>query len=168
MVKKAGATVGAGSLIALALTTAIPNIQELEGRRTTPYYDVVNTLTVCDGHTGPDIILGKTYSPDECNKLTLTDAKKFADGVLKVNPQLAFHPNQLAAMISFAYNIGVPAYQRSSVAVLFNKGDFVGACNFIVNYNKAGGRVIQGLVLRREKERELCLSTLTPDGMKVL
>lgn len=161
-----GQKAAAGSLVAIALTAAVPNIHELEGRRNTPYYDIVKVLTVCDGHTGPDISRSKVYSDKECDAMTVKDSQKFADGVLKVNPQLAYHPMQLAAIISFAYNIGIAAYQKSTVAVMFNRGDLVGACNFILKYNKAGGHVVHGLELRRLKERALCLSTLTPEGMK--
>lgn len=150
---------GLGGLVALSMSIAVPNIKELEGRRNTPYYDVVKVLTVCDGHTGKDVVIGKVYNDKECNQMTLADAKTHTDSILKTSPQLAWHPMILASMISFDYNTG--AYHKSTVAVLFNKGDFVGGCNFLSNYNKP-----KQIIGRRAKEKALCLSTLTPQGLK--
>ena len=154
-----------GGLIALALSVATPEIKEVEGRRNLPYYDIVKVLTVCDGHTGPEIVKSKKYEDAECDALTTKDAKKFAEGVLRTSPHLAWHPMQLAAAISFSYNVGTGTYQKSSVARLFNEGRFIEGCNFLLRYNRAGGRVVQGLVNRRERERDICLSTLTKEGM---
>lgn len=50
----------------MALTVALIGEHDgLEGRKYNPYYDVVDVLTVCDGHTGSDIILKMTYT-DNC------------------------------------------------------------------------------------------------------
>lgn len=165
MKSKAVATGGVGGLVALSLTVATPYIQEFEGRRLVPYYDVVKVLTVCDGHTGKDIIIGRKYTDEECDTMTAKDAQFYATGVLKCSPHLAYHPMQLAAIISFSYNLGVATYCKSSIRRLFDQGRFVDACNFLPNYKFAGGKVWTGLVNRRAKERTLCLSTLTPEGM---
>lgn len=160
-----GGGVGAG-LLATALTIATPEITTFEGQRNKAYKDVIGVLTVCAGHTGPDIVVGKVYSDEECHRLTTKDAKKAADGVLKVSPHLVWHPMQLAVAISFSYNVGTGTYAKSSVAKLFNEGKFVEACNFLPKYKYAGGKVFQGLVNRRAREQEICLSTMTADGVK--
>ena len=159
-------TGGTAGMIAVALGVATPQIKEFEGRRNIPYYDIVKVLTVCDGHTGPDIKIGKQYSDAECDELTTAEVTKFASGVLKVSPQLAWHPMQLAAAISFSYNVGTGTYAKSSVARLFNEGKFIEACNFLPKYVYAGGKVVNGLAIRRGKEQTICLSTLTVGGMK--
>lgn len=157
---------GAGaSLMAMALSIATPQITTLEGQRNQAYRDIVGVLTVCSGHTGKDIVAKKVYTDAECKAITKADAQKAADGVLKTSPQLLWHPIQLASAISFSYNVGTGTYANSTVARLFNEGDFVGACNFLPRYNKAGGKVVQGLINRRALEQSLCLSTLTPDGV---
>lgn len=166
MASKLIMTGGAGAgLIAIALGVIAPEVKDLEGRRNIPYYDIVNVLTVCDGQTGPEVIKGKVYSDAECDKMTTKELVKFASGVLKISPHLAWHPMQLAAAISFAYNVGTGTYANSTVAKLFNRGDFLGACNFLPNYKYAGGVVRQGLINRREREKTICLSTLTVTGM---
>lgn len=158
-----GATAGAG-LMAIALEIATPQITTFEGMRTRAYKDVVGVLTVCAGHTGKDIVANKTYTLEECNAMTEKDAKIHADGVLAVSPHLIYHPMQLAAATSFTYNVGVGAYAKSTVAKRFNAGDFQGACNYMLNYKYAGGRVWRGLEIRREQERKICLTSLTKEG----
>lgn len=162
-----GGVVGAG-LVGTAVLIAVPEISVFEGRRNVPYYDVVKVLTVCDGTTGPDVVVGKIYTDQECNALTSKDVQKAADGILRVSPHLAWHPMQLASMISFSYNVGTGAYSTSTVARLMNEGKMIEACNFLPNYKFAGGKVWTGLVRRRERERQLCLSTLTPSGVTLL
>ena len=84
----------------------------------------------------------------------------FAAPVLKRNPELAGHPAQVAAATSLAYNIGADAYARSTVARRFSAGNWRGACDAFLSWNRAGGRVVPGLVRRREAERTICLRGL--------
>src|SRR5690606_16968862 len=64
------------------------------------------------------------------------------------------------AFLSLSYNIGSGAFCGSTVARRANAGDLLGACEAIPMWNKAGGRVIKGLVNRRAEERRICLSGL--------
>ena len=80
--------------------------------------------------------------------------------MLDRNPGLRERPHQLAAATSLAYNIGLSAYRRSTVAGRFSQGRWREGCNAIARWNKAGGRVIRGLVRRREAERRICLEGL--------
>lgn len=160
-----GATSGA-ALTALALQAIVPQIESFEGTRQRAYRDIVGVLTVCSGHTGPDVVVGKQYTTDECHALTLKDAEKAAKGVLAVSPHLIYHPMQLAAAISLSFNVGTGNYATSSVARNFNQGNFIAGCNSILLYNKAGGKFVQGLANRRAVEHTLCMSTLTSAGLK--
>lgn len=162
----AGAGVGAGaSLMAIVMSVATPAVQQSEGTIHTPYYDQVKVLTVCTGHTGPDIVVRKVYSDSECKNLTEQDLEVAAKGVLKVSPQLLYHPYVLASAVSFSYNVGVGAYDDSSVARDFNAGNLVQGCKDLLKYDIAGGKVDKGLVNRRAREEAICLSTLTPKGL---
>lgn len=164
--KSAAIGAGAGaSLMAVVMSVVVPQIQSLEGSKVLAYRDLGGVLTVCSGHTGPDVTVGKVYSPTQCSALTKADTEKAAAGVLKVSPQLLYHPFVLAAAISFSYNVGVGTYQQSTVAKLFNEGQFTNGCNYLVNYKYVDGKVSQGLLNRRIQERTLCLSTLTPKGL---
>lgn len=154
------------ALMALVMGTSGSQIAQWEGTKYEAYRDVVGVLTVCTGHTGPDIVVGKVYTPAECKALTEKDAQAAASGVLSVSPNLLYHPMQLAAAVSFSYNVGTGTYRNSSVAKAFNSGDFKTGCDALLKYTFAGGKYVQGLANRRAEERRVCYSTLTVEGMK--
>jgi lysozyme len=62
-------------------------------------------------------------------------------------------PYQFDACCSLCYNIGEDAFSKSTLAILHNSGDYVGAAAQFARWNKSQGAVHPGLVLRREKER---------------
>jgi lysozyme len=70
------------------------------------------------------------------------------------NPQ---PDTRIAALTSFAYNVGIDNFRKSTLLRKLNAGDIVGACNELPRWNKAKGQVLPGLVKRREAERQLCL-----------
>jgi lysozyme len=155
----------AASLTALAAAFILPHIQQEEGTTVVPYADVGGVLSVCYGHTGPDVVAKKVYSPSQCREIIQQDVDTVEKGILKVSPQLKYHPMQLAAAISFTYNVGVGAYDRSSVMTNFNKGNYIGGCQALLKYVYAGGKYSAGIYNRRKKEYAICMSTLTPGGL---
>jgi lysozyme len=80
----------------------------------------------------------------------------FCVGVIKLSPILLKQPaRRLAAIISFAYNCGLGNYRISTLKKRVDAQDWAGACEEIVKWNKAAGRVLRGLTLRREAEAAL-------------
>ncbi|TPD93622.1 lysozyme [Pantoea vagans] len=149
------AAAGAGALT-LAITL-LGGPDGLEGRRYVPYLDVAGVLTVCDGHTGTDIVRNRTYTDQECDTLLRADLKPVqadVDSLVTVN----LSDYQRAALYSFAYNTGTDAFSRSSLLKKLNAGDKTGACNELRRWVFAGGRKWKGLMNRRETERALCLA----------
>ncbi|KGD42035.1 phage lysozyme family protein [Burkholderia pseudomallei] len=78
-------------------------------------------------------------------------------------PRASLSMHQLAAAVSFAYNVGANAYCASTTARRFNAGDLRGACRAINEADSgrpqwvtARGRVLPGLVKRRAEERAIC------------
>ncbi|ELW7494990.1 lysozyme [Salmonella enterica] len=146
-------TGGAG---AVAIAAALLGGHDgLEGRRYIPYRDVAGVLTICDGHTGKDIIPGKRYTDAECDALLGKDLKRVkaqVDPLIKVS----IPESERAAFYSFAYNVGTGAFARSMLLKKLNAGDHAGACNELKRWTYAGGRQWKGLVTRREIEREVC------------
>jgi GH24 family phage-related lysozyme (muramidase) len=63
-------------------------------------------------------------------------------------------------MVSLAYNIGLGNYATSTVLKRHKAGQYAGAANAFLLWNKAGGKVLPGLVLRREDERSLYMGEL--------
>lgn len=127
----------------------------LEGRRHEPYRDVAGVLTVCDGHTGKDIVPGKHYTDAECDALLNKDLALVA---ARIDPLIkASIPNsERAALYSFAYNVGTGAFARSTLLKKLDTGDLAGACNELKRWTYAGGKQWKGLVTRREIEHEVC------------
>ncbi|EPJ1403809.1 lysozyme [Yersinia enterocolitica] len=143
---------------AMALTVALIGGHDgLEGRKYNPYYDVVGVLTVCDGHTGKDIIPSKKYSDAECDALLQKDlapVQRTVDAAVKV----PLSKYQKAALYSFTYNVGQSAFTKSTLLKKLNTGDIKGACDELRRWTYAGGKPWKGLQNRREIERELCLA----------
>jgi len=147
--------------IVLASAGLIASVASLEGTETVPYKDIVGVQTVCSGHTGPDIKPGKIYTAQECNRLLVQDLSKHGQGVLQCT-KVPLNQNQYDAFVSFAYNVGVSAYCQSTLVKKLNNGDYTAACNELTRWVYAGGKRVKGLVLRREKEKALCLKPVSP------
>lgn len=149
--KKTLAAIMGGVAAAAAL---MASLTALEGKKNVGYLDIVKVPTACRGTT-KGAVVGRVYTDAQCDEMDGEGAIEHASGVLRCTPKLT--PNQLQAATLLAYNIGVGGYCRSTVAKRFNAGDGRGACDAFRLWNKAGGRVIPGLVRRREYERAICL-----------
>lgn len=149
------ATVGAGA--AALLLSYVP---KFEGMVLRGYADPIGIVTACAGHT-KTAVLGRPYTPAECAELLDSDLVGHADGVLACTPSLKGQTYRLAAATSFAFNVGVGAYCKSSMARKFNAGDYAGACAEMSRWVYAGGRVLPGLVTRRATERAMCEGRLS-------
>ncbi|EPN1928649.1 lysozyme [Cronobacter dublinensis] len=146
----------AGMIGAGALAIAGTMIPELEGVRYEPYQDVAGVLTVCYGHTGRDIIPGKKYTETECRALLQKDLVPFAQSVDR-SVKVPASEYQKAALITFSYNVGVTAFERSALLRQLNSGNYRAACDGLRQWIYAGGKKWKGLMNRREVEREVCL-----------
>lgn len=140
---------------AAVLAALVALVGGYEGLRTVAYRDVVGIPTVCFGETR-GVKMGDSYTVEQCKTMLGNGLIEFAAGVdrcLTANvPDKSY-----TAFVSLAYNIGTGAFCRSTVVRKANAGDLVGACNAISMWDKAGGRVIRGLTIRRADEKRLCL-----------
>jgi lysozyme len=127
----------------------------LEGREYTAYRDIVGVATVCDGHTGSDIVWGKRYTDKECDALTRRDIQRIA---AQVDPHIKVPTTetQRAAIYSFAYNVGATATINSTLLKKLNARDYAGACAELKRWVYAGGQKWKGLVNRRDVEYQVC------------
>ena len=131
-------------------------IQWHEGIRYVPYADPGNgTLTVCYGHTGPDIIPGKRYTLAECQALLAKDQAK-AEAAVDRLVTVPIDKYQKAALIDFAYNKGSGNLATSTLLRLTNAGQEATACQQYHRWVKGGGRVLPGLVNRADADAWVC------------
>lgn len=157
--KKPGTKTLIGVIGAAAAAILTPLVMQWEGRELTAYKDVVGIWTICDGDTS-NVRPGQVATVEECNARLERQLIAHAEPVLTCTPNLKDRPDQLAAAASLAYNIGVNAYCNSTVDRRFDAGDFRGACDAFLMWNKAGGREVRGLTNRRKAEREICMRGL--------
>jgi len=152
---------GASSVgIAAAMAIAVPLVGHWEGKRNDPYKDIVGVTTVCFGETQG--VQNRRYSDTECKAMLMKRLEQdYMKPVLECTPSLADKPEILAAASSLAYNIGTPAYCRSTADRRFDAGEYKGGCDAFMSWVYAGGKRIKGLENRRKAERELCLKGLS-------
>lgn len=117
--------------------------------------------TIGYGHTGPDVYEGQVISVDQADMLLKLDVARFENCVNAQTTKST--PQQFAAMVSLAYNIGEGNFKKSSVLRLHNLGKYAEAAQAFALWNKAGGKVLPGLVKRRAAEAALYLSDLTAE-----
>ena len=145
--------VGSGVIGALAFAT--PFVAKWEGLSTSAYIDPVGVPTICYGHT-EGVYIGQETTKEKCDQLLHDELGEYMALVdFYVAPELP--DTRKAALASFAYNVGIGAFKRSTLRRKLNAGDVVGACNELRRWVYAGGRKLRGLERRREAERELCL-----------
>lgn len=105
--------------------------------------------------TTDGVKLGDRTTPPKALERALQDASKY-EGALKRCVSVALHQHEYDALVSLAYNIGAEAFCKSTLVRKLNAADYAGACAEISRWNKQGGKVLQGLVNRRAKERAQC------------
>ena len=149
-------------------------VKHHEGVRTRPYRCPALLWTVGVGHVidpthtavkyeerkslpvpeGWDRIL----SMGEVDTILAEDLRRFERGVLRLCPAASGRQGLFDSLVSFAFNVGLGNLQRSSLRMKTNRGDFDEAADEFLKWTKAGGRVLPGLVKRRNDERALYLS----------
>lgn len=138
-----------------AIAIASVLIPDLEGNSFTPYRDVGGVWTVCNGITGPDVVKGKKYTQAECDALLKKHLQPYARSVER-SVKVPSNAYQKAALISFSYNVGISAFEHSSVLRNLNAGRYQQACDGLRSWIYVDRVKIQGLANRREVEREIC------------
>lgn len=136
-------------------------IESCEGLKLEAYQDQVGVWTIGYGHTSaagnPLVVSGMTIDAGEADSILSTDLARFEPGVWK---GLRAQPNQdeFDAMVSLAFNIGLPHFYSSSVLKFFNRGQIQTAGEDFLEWVYAGGVKRAGLVVRRNRERLLFLT----------
>lgn len=137
----------------LTLVAAGSLLYHFEGDKQ-PYIDPVGVLTVCVGSTS-NVELGKFYSEQECTQRLIDDLRTAEKAVNRCTPKLP--ETMKPALVSFVFNVGSGNYCSSTLAKMANAGQYVAACQQLYRWTYASGRVLPGLVKRRDAEARACL-----------
>lgn len=136
-------------------------IKQFEGCKLTAYQDSVGVWTIGYGWTQPvdgkPIRAGMTIKQETAERLLKTGLVIYESDVSRL-VKVSLTQGQFDALASFAYNLGARALSTSTLLRKLNAGDYAGAADEFLRWNKAGGKVLNGLTRRREAERALFLS----------
>ena len=129
-------------------------IKSLEGFRSEPYVCAGGYLTIGYGHKLLPSDSYKIISPEKAQQILENDLRRIERSVLKyVNAEI--NDDQFAALVSFTFNVGAAALQRSTLRQKINYGHYEDGAKEFLKWVHAGGRKIMGLVRRRRLESEL-------------
>ena len=102
----------------------------------------------------------RSLTMGEVDDLLIADLARFERGVLRNCPSAIGRQGIFDALVSFSFNVGLGSLQRSTLRMKTNRGDFEGAAAEFMKWTKAAGRVLPGLVKRRQDERAMFLARL--------
>lgn len=128
-------------------------IKQFEGCKLTAYLCPAKVWTIGYGSTGAHVKPGMTITAREAEDLLRADLRRFEQGVASELGDAT--DNQFSACVSLAFNIGLAAFLRSTVLRKHQEGDRAAAAHAFKLWNKAGGKILPGLVRRRDAEAAL-------------
>ena len=99
----------------------------------------------------------RTFSKDEVDGILSADLQRFEAGITKLFP-VVLAQGQFDALVSFAFNLGLGGVQRSTLRQKVLRGEIEEASNEFLKFTRGGGKILPGLVKRRQDERSLFLS----------
>ena len=143
-----------------AIALAVQAIAASEGCRLTAYPDPATggvPWTIGYGET-EGVTEGMVWTHEQAVARLNLRVGQFLIGVVKRCPQLHLEPpERVAACVCLAYNIGLGSFWASSVRSMTQRREYVTAADRFLLWNKAAGRVMRGLTLRRQRERLMYL-----------
>ena len=133
-------------------------IKEFEGFSSTAYLCSAKKATIGYGNTfwedGTPVKIGDQISKERAETLLKHVVDNFSVAV-EVDIKIEVTQNQFDALVSLAYNIGLGAFKNSTLLRQLNRGNFVGASQEFLRWDKSNGKPLLGLTRRREREKLL-------------
>jgi len=125
-------------------------IKKFEGLELTAYKCAAGVWTIGYGHT-KDVQEGDEWSETHANHMLEVELEEF-EGYINDNVTVALSQHQFDALVSWVYNLGPANLKASTMLKVLNSGDYEGVPAQIQRWNKAGGKVLEGLIRRRKAE----------------
>lgn len=135
--------------------TDIPH--HFEGCKLKAYLCPAKVWTCGWGSTGPHVNKYTTWTQEEADVQFHLDMQRFVDNLNNV-VIVPLTQNQVDALLSFMFNIGCGAFNKSTLLRKLNKKDYLGSADELLRWNKGGGKVLKGLDRRRKSERHMFLT----------
>ena len=133
-------------------------IKEFEGFSSVAYLCSAKKATIGYGNTfwedGTPVKIGDQISKERAETLLKHVVDNFSVAV-EVDIKIEVTQNQFDALVSLAYNIGLGAFKNSTLLRQLNRGNFVGASQEFLRWDKSNGKQLLGLIRRREREKLL-------------
>lgn len=133
--------------------SGLPLIRQYEGCKLTAYLCPANVWTIGWGRT-TNVKRGDTCTQAQADAWLVEEYDAFERNV-RALVKVPVTASQLGALVSFAYNVGLGNFGSSTLLRLLNAGDYQGAAGQFSRWNKAGGKVLAGLIKRRAAEAAL-------------
>lgn len=130
-------------------------LKQFEGFRSEAYVCPAGKWTIGYGFT-KGVKAGDRITPEQAEARLQAELETYEQAVSKL-ATVVLSSNQFSALVCFAYNVGVNALRSSTLLKLLNRGDYQGAADQLLRWNKAGTKVLPGLARRRTAERSLFL-----------
>ena len=128
-------------------------IKKFEGCKMRAYLDAVDVPTIAYGRT-KNVKLGDTCTQDQAEEWLEEELVEY-EGYVNEAVKVPLTQNQLDALVSWTYNLGPSNLNKSTLLKVLNNSDYDGVPEQIMRWNKAGGKVLDGLVRRRKAEAEM-------------
>jgi len=132
-------------------------IQFWEGFEDEAYLDTGGVWTIGYGTTkinGKRVTKGMTCTPEQASVWLAHDVK-WAEASVNDSVDVEINQNQFDALVSFTYNVGETAFETSTLLRKLNANDYIEAANQLLRWKYDNGRVIKGLLNRREAEKKV-------------
>lgn len=113
--------------------------------------------TIGWGSTGSHVYKGLTITQEEADQLFIEDCKRFVESV-NSSVKVPLTQYEFDALVTFAYNVGCGNFESSTLLKKLNIGNYQGASDEFLRWNKSKGRVLKGLTYRRQSERHYFLT----------
>ena len=144
------------AVAALALSaTGLVSLLQSEGYTSRAAIPIKGDVPTIGFGTTAGVKMGDTITPQVAVSRALSDVSKF-EGALKRCVKVPLTQGEYDAYLSLSYNIGSGAFCGSTLVRKLNAGDYAGACEQVLAWDKAGGRRVQGLTARRNREYAQC------------
>ena len=132
-------------------------LKEFEGLRLEAYRCSAGVPSIGYGWTS-GVKMGDVWTREKAEHMLIEGVKPYERAVQEAIGDAKTSQNQYDAMVSLCYNIGPGNFKKSSVARLHKEGKYTQAAAAFMMWVKAGGKIIGGLIKRRNKEKALYLS----------